>query len=235
MKKLLTVTLILFFISSTVNASSTHGDYEGSPIVSVQSNGSELKVEDVPAINYKGRTMVPIYMLRQLGADVSWNDAAYSVNVSINKKQPQAASPDTTQNVALMNAYKWLSDTDQQLYIFANKIKEFKDLDQVPNIPDILDRDYVELTEEYNKSLAFANEVKKQNSTDTSLTDIIASQSKVLEAVGQTKDLFKIWISRKNDSSINTSLQMSMFTSIENSQKNIMNTNKYVHTTFEQK
>ncbi|MFC5448804.1 stalk domain-containing protein [Paenibacillus aestuarii] len=235
MKKLLTVTLILFFISSTVNASSTHGDYEGSPIVSVHSNGQELKVEDVPAINYKGRTMVPIYMLRQLGADVAWNDATYSVNVSINKEQPQVANPDTAQNVALMNAYKWLSDTDQQLYIFASKIKEFKDLDQVPNITDILDRDYVELTEEYNKSLAFANEVKKQNSTDTTLTEIIASQSKVLDAVGQTKDLFKIWVSRKTDLTINTSLQMSMFTSIENSQKNIMNTNKYVHTTFEQK
>ncbi|NQX70130.1 hypothetical protein HQN90_28740 [Paenibacillus alba] len=230
MKKLLTVTMILFFITSSVNASSSRGDFEGNPIVSVKDNGNELKVDDVPAINYKGRTMVPIYMLKQLGADVAWDDSTYSVNVSLKNDQPK----NENQNESIVNAYKWLSDTDMQIYMYANKLQQYMDFDQVPNVKDILDRDYLELTDEYNKSLEFATSVYKQNA-NTGINEILASQSKVLETVGQTKELFKIWITRKNDTQINTSLQISLFNSIENSQKNIVNTNKYVHSTFVQK
>ncbi len=57
MKKLFTIILILFFISSSVNASSSHGQFEGKPIVSLKSNGKEIQVDDVPAINFNGRTM----------------------------------------------------------------------------------------------------------------------------------------------------------------------------------
>ncbi|BFT68654.1 stalk domain-containing protein [Paenibacillus sp. P36] len=231
MKKLLTVTMILFFITSTVNASSIRGDFEGNPIVSVKTNGSELKVEDVPAINYKGRTMVPIYMLRQFGADVAWDDSTYSVNVSLKNEQTQ----NNVKETSIMNAYKWLSDTDMQIYMFASKLQQYKDLDQVPNLKDLLDRDYLEITDEYNKSLEFATAVYKQYDADTGINEILASQSKVLESVGQTKELLKIWMTRKNDAQISSSLQMSVFNSIENSQKNIINTIRYVHTTYKQK
>ncbi|MBP1965784.1 stalk domain-containing protein [Paenibacillus aceris] len=230
MKKLLTVTMILFFITSSVNASSSRGDFEGNPIVGVKSNGNELNVEDTPAINYKGRTMVPIYMLRQLGADVVWEDSTYSVNVSLKKQ-----NPNETKNTSIINAYKWLSDTDMQIYMYASKLQQYMNLDQVPNLKDLLDRDYLELTDEYNKSLEYATSVYKEYGADTGINEILASQSKVLESVGQTKELFKIWMTLKNDAQISSSLQMSVFTSIENSQKNIINTNKYVHTTFIQK
>lgn len=50
----------------------------------VKSNGTVLAVEDTPAIVYEGRTLVPIYMLKNLGASVNWNEDDYSVNVSIN-------------------------------------------------------------------------------------------------------------------------------------------------------
>ncbi|MCY9660486.1 stalk domain-containing protein [Paenibacillus chondroitinus] len=232
MKKLLTVTMILFFITSSVNASSTRGDFEGNPIVGVKTNGSELKVEDVPAINYNGRTMVPIYMLRQLGADVAWDDSSYSVNVSLKNEK---TGENNVKETSIKNAYKWLSDTDMQIYMFASKLQQYMDLDQVPNLKDLLDRDYLEITEEYNKSLEYATSIYKQYGGETGINEILASQSKVLESVGQTKELFKIWMTRKNDSQINSSLQMSVFNSIENSQKNIINTNKYVHTTYIQK
>ncbi|MDD9271784.1 stalk domain-containing protein [Paenibacillus sp. GCM10023248] len=231
MKKLLTTTMILFFITSNVNASSIRGDFEGNPIVNVKSNGSELAVEDVPAINYKGRTMVPIYMLRQLGTEVAWDDSTYSVNVSIKKDEAQSATKDTS----ITNAYKWLSDTDMQIYMYASKLQQYMDLDQVPNLKDLLDRDYLELTDEYNKSLKFATAVYKQYGAETGINEILASQSKALDTVGQTKELFKLWLTRKNDAQINSSLQISLFNSIENSQKNIINTNKYVHTTYIQK
>lgn len=231
MKKLLTVTMILFFITSSVNASSIRGNFEGNPVVSVNTNGSELKVEDVPAINYNGRTMVPIYMLRQLGADVSWDDSTYSVNVSLKNDQSQ----NDLKESSIANAYKWLSDTDMQIYMFASKLQQYMDLDQVPDLKNLLDRDYLEVTDEYNKSLEFATSIYKQYGADSGINEILASQSKVFESVGQTKELLKIWITRKNDTQINSSLQISLFNSIENSQKNIINTNKYVHTTFIQK
>jgi len=231
MKKLLTVTMILFFITSSVNASSIRGDFEGSPIVSVKTNGSELKVEDVPAINYNGRTMVPIYMLRQLGAEVAWDDSTYSVDVTLKNDQTKNDAKETS----IINAYKWLSDTDMQIYMYASKLQQYMDLDQVPNLKDLLDRDYLELTDEYNKSLEYATSIYKQYGADTNINEILTSQSKVLEAVGQTKELLKIWMTRKNDTQISSSLQISVFNTIENSQKNIINTNKYVHTTFIQK
>lgn len=175
--------------------------------------------------------MVPIYMLTQLGADVAWDDSTYSVNVSLKNEQ----NPNETKDTSIINAYKWLSDTDMQIYMFASKLQQYTDLDQVPNLKDLLDRDYLEITDEYNKSLEFATGVYKQYGADTGINEILASQSKVLESVGQTKELFKLWMTRKNDTQISSSLQMSVFTSIENSQKNIINTNKYVHTTYVQK
>ncbi|MGQ7883943.1 stalk domain-containing protein [Paenibacillus sp. WC2504] len=199
--------------------------------MSVKTSGSELKVEDVPAINYNGRTMVPIYMLRQLGAEVAWDDSTYSVNVSLKNDPTQ----NNVKETSIINAYKWLSDTDMQIYMFASKLQQYKDLDQVPNLKDLLDRDYLEITDEYNKSLEYATSIYKEYGAETGINEILASQSKVLESVGQTKELFKIWITRKNDAQISSSLQMSVFTSIENSQKNIINTNKYVHNTFIQK
>ncbi|HZG55911.1 stalk domain-containing protein [Paenibacillus sp.] len=81
--KLATVLAASMLFAGVVSAAGLHGTFEGSPIVKVTSGGQELQALDVPAINYKGRTMVPIYMLRELGATVEWDGANETVNVSL--------------------------------------------------------------------------------------------------------------------------------------------------------
>lgn len=84
MKKKIGLMVFAFMLfASVVSASSINGDYQGNPIVKLKSNGMVLPVEDTPAIIYDGRTMVPIYMLKQLGADVTWDGNTYSVDVKL--------------------------------------------------------------------------------------------------------------------------------------------------------
>lgn len=80
MRKIVVVILILFLFAGIAHAS-VNGTFEGNPIVKVFSNGKEIETKSVPAVLLNGRTMVPIYMLRDLGATVSWDQETYSVDV----------------------------------------------------------------------------------------------------------------------------------------------------------
>lgn len=84
MKKIGLVIIMIVLLATVANAASINGEFEGNPIIKMKSNGKILAVEDVPAILYNGRTMVPIGMLRQLGANVSWDQKTNSVDVSLN-------------------------------------------------------------------------------------------------------------------------------------------------------
>lgn len=84
-KKFIALVFVMCFVVGTVHASSINGDFEGNPIVKIKSNGVDIQVEDTPAVIYNGRTMVPVYMLKQLGMNVSWEQETYSVDVSLNE------------------------------------------------------------------------------------------------------------------------------------------------------
>lgn len=68
-----------------------NGDYKGNPIVKVTSNGKPLEAGEVSAMIYDGNTLVPISLLRQLGASVTWDGDAYQVDVKL--PEPPAALP----------------------------------------------------------------------------------------------------------------------------------------------
>lgn len=87
MKKIILVTILLVLTSSVANAASINGDFKGNPIVNVYANGKELEVINTPAIIYNGNTLVPIYMLRQLGAKVLWDQSTHSVHVEFDNKE----------------------------------------------------------------------------------------------------------------------------------------------------
>ncbi len=74
-----------------VSASSINGDYKGNPIVKVKSDGKLLESDEVPAMIYEGQTLVPISLLRQLGAYVNWDADTYSVDIRLS--QPSIATP----------------------------------------------------------------------------------------------------------------------------------------------
>ncbi len=70
--------------AGVVSASSMWGTYKGNQIIKVKDmNGNELVVQDVPAISYQGRTMVPISMLKQLGVQVEWVGKTQTVYVTL--------------------------------------------------------------------------------------------------------------------------------------------------------
>jgi hypothetical protein len=79
------IALILFSLgcAGVVQASSIHGDYNGDPIVKLFAEGKELLVEDAPAVIRDGRTMVPLYLLRQAGVAVHWVPEKYAVELTL--------------------------------------------------------------------------------------------------------------------------------------------------------
>jgi hypothetical protein len=86
-KKLLLSVIVMFMLfTGVVTAASINGDFQGNPIVKVKSNGQVLPIEDTPAILYNNRTMVPIYLLRQLGVEVEWIAEEYAVDLRLPKR-----------------------------------------------------------------------------------------------------------------------------------------------------
>jgi hypothetical protein len=85
MKKIALVLAFFLLFSGVVTASSINGDYKGNSIVKVISGGKVLESDEVPGMIYDGHTLVPISMLRQIGASVTWNAETYSVNVEMPK------------------------------------------------------------------------------------------------------------------------------------------------------
>ncbi|RJQ07583.1 MAG: copper amine oxidase N-terminal domain-containing protein [Bacillota bacterium] len=73
--------LALILVSTVGLAASGWGHYEGFPVVRVLIDGKEL-VNDVPAINFHGRTLVPLRVISEyLGAEVGWDQETYTATV----------------------------------------------------------------------------------------------------------------------------------------------------------
>jgi hypothetical protein len=100
-KKIVGIIAASMLFGGIVSAASLHGNFEGNQIVKVTTSANELTVDGVPAINYKGRTMVPIYMLRQLGATVAWDESTYSVDVTLPSSQAKQTNDivENTKNI----------------------------------------------------------------------------------------------------------------------------------------
>jgi hypothetical protein len=84
LKKIIAMSAFMMLLAGTVSASSINGTYKGNPIVKVTSNGTPLQVDEVPAQIVDGHTLVPISLLRQVGASVAWDGNTYSVDVQLN-------------------------------------------------------------------------------------------------------------------------------------------------------
>lgn len=81
--KVTAVMILLMGFAGVVQASGIHGEYKGDPVVRVLSGGKELLVEDVPAVIRDGRTVVPLYMLREAGVTVKWDPERYNVELAV--------------------------------------------------------------------------------------------------------------------------------------------------------
>lgn len=85
-KKILFIAMCcLLLFSGVVSAASLWGTYKGNQIIRLTINGSQIKVSDVPAISFNGRTMIPIYLLNQAGINYTWDAKNQTVDiVSVN-------------------------------------------------------------------------------------------------------------------------------------------------------
>jgi hypothetical protein len=91
-KKIVLMVVVFMMVMGTVVGGSLYGEYKGNPIVKVKSDGKTLVTEDTPAVMLDGRTMVPIYMLRELGAEVSWDGETQSVDVTLPIKSSKTSN-----------------------------------------------------------------------------------------------------------------------------------------------
>ncbi|MDQ1911164.1 stalk domain-containing protein [Paenibacillus sp. GD4] len=246
MKKGILTMLLLLGITNIASASTLNGEFEGNPIVKVEAGEQELKVEDVPAINYKGRTMVPIYLLRQLGAEVTWNDASYSVSVALDQTksagansgasspaqgqgQPQPVLTQEQKELELIKqVYQTLHELDQEIWSFTERLGAFKELDNAADFSFQLDADLQSLSQQYMDFMALALKVSEKVKTKNKIFEIIQSQSKVMEQLNKTKGIIQFWIKAKNDTNLNSTMNTAMYNTLQEAQRNLAHTNKVI-------
>jgi hypothetical protein len=127
-RRILAIILVSMVFMGVVSASSINGDYKGNPIVKVMSNGKQLESDEVPAMIYDGHTVVPISLLRQIGASVTWDAYGYSVDVTLpqnNIQQTVVQNSDAEllkKYAKLANMYKLTQDLSDRLVNYAGTI-----------------------------------------------------------------------------------------------------------------
>lgn len=68
-------------VSGVVSAASMWGTYKGNDIIRLTINGKPAYIDDVPAINYNNRTMIPVSMLLQAGVNYTWDNKNKTVDI----------------------------------------------------------------------------------------------------------------------------------------------------------
>jgi len=88
MRKIITLGLLLtsVFAAGSAFGASVNGTFKGFDIVKVKVNGEEVS-GDVPAINFYGRTMVPIQVVSEsLGASITWDATERTASITVPTK-----------------------------------------------------------------------------------------------------------------------------------------------------
>ncbi|WP_054955281.1 stalk domain-containing protein [Paenibacillus dakarensis] len=108
-----TISLSVLFVG-VVSAASLWGTYKGNNIIRVTSEGKQLRVGDVPAISYNGRTMIPINMLNQIGVSYTWDSKNQTVDVNT---QNVTTILNTKNYIIAADIFKSLEDVGEELRI----------------------------------------------------------------------------------------------------------------------
>lgn len=154
MKKKITISLLsMMLITGTASASSVNGEYKGNPVVNVMGNKKKVAVEDVPAIIYEGRTMVPIYFLEQLGAGVGWDGNTYTVNVTM----PSAKI--AKEDAKIADHFKQLADVSSNLLEVGTVVDRLQLLTELYKLNNVEEDEFAAQTE------ALLEQFKKANTS----------------------------------------------------------------------
>lgn len=85
MKKIGLVIIMIVLLATVANAASINGDYKGNPIIKLTVDGVPVKVTDTPAVIMDGRTMIPIYLLKEANINYSWDQKTQKVDIKKGK------------------------------------------------------------------------------------------------------------------------------------------------------
>lgn len=83
-KKVIALTIAgVVALSGVVSAASIWGTYKGNPIVRLTVDGRPILVNknEVPAISYQNRTMIPINLLKNAGVNYTWDQKTKTVDI----------------------------------------------------------------------------------------------------------------------------------------------------------
>lgn len=111
--------MLLMFVTGVVSASGIWGSYKGNDIIRLTVNGKTIIVskEDVPAISYDGRTMVPLYLLKYAGLGFSWDQATKTVNITTSSVPTPTAVQQPTQSTPIVVHKAYLYSNDGKVYL----------------------------------------------------------------------------------------------------------------------
>ena len=228
-KKVAFLVLLMFFLSCTVSASSQHGSFEGNPIVKLFANGTELMADDVPAIIYNNRTLVPIYLLQQLGFEVQWNPANYSVHV----KSPIAGNTakDVQEPVVLEQTLQYLNDLNYSMILFLDKLKLYSDMENFSVYKQQWELDFDQLEKRSRDVTLNVLEINKKLNSEL-IWKIAKSQSEAYQAVKSSKELLSLAADNPQNASLKKNFQQSLLNSIRAAHQNYENTKDALHERF---
>lgn len=111
----LAVCIAVLAFTAGAAAGAKWGTFMGYNIVKVLVNGAYVE-GDVPAINFEGRTMVPIrFVSDALGVPVQWDEANYTAVIGQGATQPPPTPPPVTPPKQFMNLLELDAYLDKQL------------------------------------------------------------------------------------------------------------------------
>src|SRR5690606_21694896 len=101
--KIFILTLVIIILFSGAVYASQNGMFEGFRIVNVVVNGKKVE-GDVPAINFHGRTMVPIrFVGEELGAEIEWDDKTWTAHIS-----SDSSNKYSKKDIEKLKFYNWI-------------------------------------------------------------------------------------------------------------------------------
>lgn len=178
-KKIFLATLsCLLLFSGVVSAASLWGTYKGNQIIRLTVNGDPVKVTDVPAISYNGRTMIPINLLKQAGINYSWDQINQTVNISSVNNQSSNNTSTIKQQIIIADNFQNLSNLGEMISGLSNGYSLAYNGIKLSNDPKSL---FSQMNSRLNEVINTYNKYNNLLGSDSRYTTVLSGYRESLE------------------------------------------------------
>lgn len=195
MKKKIVVLMGLFiFLLCGVAVADVNGYFSGYPIANVKVNGKTV-AGDTPAINFNGRTMVPIrFVSEAMGAKVAWDGSTETAIITL--PMPAATS---TNDIDMLKLYSYNSDYYNHLGILgdilAAQSRGLSIAYEDYNLTHSRDQ-YEKMVTEFNNAINDYNKTVSENAISVSRSAQmgvdLSDTNVILDKYGEAIDYYKL-------------------------------------------